>query len=68
MSKTVWAFSAGMTYRWGGQRRVSKELSPPLLARVSDNMPPIVIIGEIDDSDRGKRLQTESQRKRIPRE
>ena len=30
----------------------------------NDSMPPTIIIGETDDSDRGKREQTESQRRR----
>ena len=41
---TTYGFSLGMAERWGGQRRIMEECAPPLLASVTDNMPPTIII------------------------
>lgn len=41
---TTYGFSLGMTERWGGEKRIIEEQTPPLLASITDNMPPTIII------------------------
>lgn len=45
----TYCFCLGMLERWGGQKRICEEMSPPLLAAETDNMPPTIIISEDKD-------------------